>query len=60
VRLADYLGQRDSAFMDEPATARALADFVLRGVDCGAVAEAAAVEKCGASQEDLARLARRT
>jgi citrate lyase beta subunit len=59
-RLADYLGQRDSAFMDEPATARALADFVLRGVDCGAVAEADAVEKCGASQEDLARLARRT
>ncbi|WP_207555839.1 DUF6986 family protein [Intrasporangium flavum] len=58
-RLADYLGQRDSAFMDEPATARALADFVLRGVDCGAVDVADAVERCSASREDLERLARR-
>ena len=58
-RLADYLGQRDSAFMDEPATARALADFVLRGVDCGAVEAADAVERCGAARADLERLARR-
>ncbi|WP_457205305.1 DUF6986 family protein [Nocardioides sp. P5_C9_2] len=36
-RLRDYVGQRDSAILDEPATARALADFVLRGLDCGAV-----------------------
>ncbi len=58
-RLGDYLGQRDSAFMDEPATARALADFVLRGVDCGAIEAADAVERCGASRADLERLARR-
>ena len=58
-RLADYLGQRDSAFMDEPATARALADFVLRGVDCGAIETADAVQRCGASRADLERLARR-
>jgi len=36
-RLRDYLAQQDSAILDEPATARALADFVLRGLDCGAV-----------------------
>ncbi len=36
-RLRDYVGRRDSAILDEPATARALADFVLRGLDCGAV-----------------------
>ena len=58
-RLADYLGQRDSAFMDEPATARALADFVLRGVDCGALDAPDAVERCGAPREELERLARR-
>lgn len=36
-RLRAYLGRQDSAILDEPATARALADFVLRGLDCGAV-----------------------
>jgi citrate lyase beta subunit len=36
-RLRTYLDKQDSAILDEPATARALADFVLRGLDCGAV-----------------------
>jgi citrate lyase beta subunit len=36
-RLRAYLDGADSATLDEPATARALAEFVLRGVDCGAV-----------------------
>ena len=36
-RLRAYVGRQDSTFLDEPATARALADFVLRGLDCGAV-----------------------
>jgi citrate lyase beta subunit len=58
-RLADYLARRDSAFMDEPATARALADFVLRGVDCGAVGAKVAAQHCGAGLSELARLARR-
>ncbi|GAB3884901.1 DUF6986 family protein [Terrabacter terrigena] len=58
-RLAAYLNQRDSAFMDEPATARALADVVLRGVDCGAVDEQEALERCAADGATLARLARR-
>src|SRR3546814_15109683 len=33
-RLRTYLAQEEGAVMDEPATARALAWFVLRGVQC--------------------------
>lgn len=36
-RLRNYVGQTAGGVMDEPATARALAAFVLRGVQCGAV-----------------------
>lgn len=37
-RLQNYCARRvGSGVLDEPATARALAGFVLRGVDCGAV-----------------------
>ena len=40
-RLRNYLEQAGGtgagAVMDEPATARALADFVVRGIDCGAL-----------------------
>jgi hypothetical protein len=36
-RLEAYVRGGDSGFLDEPATARALAGFVLRGLDCGAV-----------------------
>ncbi|MGO1583378.1 MAG: DUF6986 family protein [Actinomycetaceae bacterium] len=36
-RLANYLGAGGGAVMDEPATARALAWFLARGVDCGAI-----------------------
>lgn len=40
-RLAAYLGDgRGGAIADEPATARALASYLLRGVDCGAVGPA--------------------
>jgi citrate lyase beta subunit len=58
-RLSDYLDARESAFMDEPATARALADFVLRGVDCGALSESEALSSCRTDRPTLARLARR-
>ncbi|MFC7497593.1 MULTISPECIES: DUF6986 family protein [unclassified Nocardioides] len=37
-RLGDYVNQTMSGTADEPATARALAAYVLRGIDCGAVA----------------------
>jgi len=39
-RLEGYAGHVEGAIADEPATARALARYVLRGVDCGAVDEA--------------------
>ncbi|WP_065388562.1 DUF6986 family protein, partial [Saccharomonospora iraqiensis] len=35
-RLRGYLGGGDSGWLDEPATAAALAGFVLRALDCGA------------------------
>ena len=39
-RLRAYVGHVEGAIADEPATARALGRYVLRGVDCGAVDEA--------------------
>ena len=36
-RLRNYVERQDSGVLDEPATARALADFLLRGLDCGAL-----------------------
>jgi hypothetical protein len=36
-RLAAYLERRSGGVLDEPATARALAGFLLRGLDCGAL-----------------------
>lgn len=36
-RLRNYVERTEGGVMDEPATARALAAFVLRGVQCGAV-----------------------
>ncbi|MFC7217663.1 DUF6986 family protein [Streptomyces polyrhachis] len=36
-RLAAYVAGRGGTHLDEPATARALAGYLLRGVDCGAV-----------------------
>jgi hypothetical protein len=35
-RLSAYLAHRSSGIADEPATARALAGFLLRGLECGA------------------------
>jgi len=36
-RLRAYLDRRATGILDEPATARALAGFLRRGVDCGAL-----------------------
>jgi citrate lyase beta subunit len=36
-RLEAYLNRRSGGVLDEPATARALAGFLLRGLDCGAL-----------------------
>lgn len=38
-RLQAYLDRRSSGVLDEPATARALAGYLLRGLDCGALTE---------------------
>jgi citrate lyase beta subunit len=58
-RLAAYVGQTSSGFMDEPATAAALAGFVMRGVDCGAVPVEEVRSLVGIDLPELARLARR-
>jgi len=42
--------------LEEPATARALAGFLLRGLDCGALAEADVVERCGLDRAVLSAL----
>ena len=45
--------------LDEPATARALADFVVRGLDCGATDDAEVAELTGIDRLTIDRLARR-
>ncbi|GID92747.1 DUF6986 family protein [Amorphoplanes digitatis] len=39
-RLRRYLDRQSGGILDEPATARALAGFLLRGLDCGALDDA--------------------
>lgn len=56
-RLYNYVNRIESAVMDEPATARALAAFLVRGVNCGAVPEAEVVERVGLTAAELAALA---
>jgi len=57
-RLADYAGQTMGGIADEPATARALAAYLLRGLDCGAVDAAEVVDGCRLGAEQLRDLAR--
>jgi citrate lyase beta subunit len=54
-RLEAYVHGGDSGYLDEPATAAALAGFVLRGIECGAVDES----EIAIERSHLARLARR-
>ncbi|MFE6511250.1 DUF6986 family protein [Nocardioides sp. NPDC057767] len=58
-RLRAYVHGGDSSYLDEPATAAALAAFVLRGVECGAVAVEEVERLAGIDQAELAELARR-
>ncbi len=58
-RLHAYVHGGDSGYLDEPATAAALAGFVLRGVECGAVDAAEVDRLIGVDTDGLARLARR-
>jgi citrate lyase beta subunit len=57
-RLRNYLEQTGSNVMDEPATARALSDFVVRGVECGAVSGAEVQAATGLDGARLSALAR--
>ena len=58
-RLRTYVERRDSGVLDEPATARALADFLLRGLDCGALSGAEVSGATGLDTDALAGLAHR-
>jgi len=64
-RLADWSRQArppelgSGAVAEEPATARALADFVLRGLDCGALSVSETRQATGLDHTGLARLAKR-
>jgi citrate lyase beta subunit len=58
-RLAAYLDRADAGVLDEPATARALAGVLLRGLDCGAVDQAEVQAAGGPERAVLDRLAGR-
>ncbi len=58
-RLRSYLERRAGAVLDEPATAVALAGFLARGLDCGAVSESEVNELVGVDPAALLTLARR-
>jgi citrate lyase beta subunit len=58
-RLRAYVGRGDSGYLDEPATAAALAGYVLRGLECGAVDAAEVDGLIGVDTAGLAKLARR-
>jgi citrate lyase beta subunit len=57
-RLSTYLEKANSAIMDEPATARALARYLHRGYVCGALDGGELAARSGASPTQLERLAR--
>ncbi|MBT3152616.1 aldolase [Streptomyces sp. CHD11] len=52
-RLARYAGRAGGDVMDEPATARALSGYLLRGLDCGALDGAEVARAAGLTRADL-------
>ncbi|MEW1822341.1 aldolase [Arthrobacter sp. NPDC080031] len=56
-RLRNYVDRTEGGVMDEPATARALAAFVLRGVQCGAVGSEEVLALAGVELSRLTALA---
>ena len=59
VRLRAYTGGGDSGYLDEPATAAALAGFLLRGVECAAIEAGELATLTGLGMPRIAQLARR-
>ncbi|MGW9175256.1 DUF6986 family protein [Streptomyces decoyicus] len=58
-RLVAYVAKAGGAVMDEPATAKALSGYLLRGLDCGAVDTAEVARLTGLTRADLDALAGR-
>ncbi|MEU8567208.1 aldolase/citrate lyase family protein [Streptomyces pathocidini] len=58
-RLAAYVNRAGGDVMDEPATAKALSGYLLRGLDCGAVDVAEVARLTGLTRLELDRLAGR-
>jgi len=58
-RLRAYGKVESTAIQDEPATVRAMAAFLLRGLDCGALADAEVVTASGLNLNKLTELAGR-
>ncbi|KIZ17199.1 DUF6986 family protein [Streptomyces natalensis] len=58
-RLAAYVAKAGGDVADEPATAKALAGYLLRGLDCGAVASGEVARLTGLTRADLDSLAGR-
>ncbi|KGN34147.1 aldolase [Knoellia sinensis KCTC 19936] len=59
-RLRDYLAQVGGSVQDEPATARALSDFIGRGRECGAITAHEVESGTGLDEHSLMTLARPT
>ncbi len=59
-RLRDYFDHTESAVLDEPATVRALADYVLRALHCGAASADEVQVATGLDAGRVAELARPT
>jgi citrate lyase beta subunit len=55
-RLRSYSEPASTGTLEEPATARALAGFLLRGLDCGALGAADIGERCGLDRAALSAL----
>jgi citrate lyase beta subunit len=58
-RLSAYLDRVDSGVLDEPATARALASVLVRGLDCGALDGDEVTAATGVAWVEVAKLAGR-
>jgi citrate lyase beta subunit len=59
-RLWAYVGRTGGGVLDEPATAQALAGFVARGLDCGALTEAEVVNRAGLDRAAIDAWTRRS
>ncbi|GAA1976575.1 DUF6986 family protein [Amycolatopsis minnesotensis] len=58
-RLRDYVEKTAGGVLDEPATAQALAAYLSRGLDCGALTESEVAERTTADRPGLDRHIRR-